>query len=218
MLLTNPLHPTLNPSPYSWNLATHYLHHMLWLWKTKRSHQLHTTTQPDTRAKPSNKWSRKAPVISLETAVWCSALHTTNNMETGLGVAKLWVQPQYVRSVGCLIWIWRGFRRTALNQRWGKGLHWGAWVFWEEELDRSGIQWRTEMERFRWERMMRAMKGQWERHNKRRCYTGAPRNYTQRPKRRNKRIPKRRLKTGAMSWNNFFFFYRIHRASYTKKE
>ena len=29
------------------------------------------------------------PLINLETAVWCSALHTTNNMETGLGVAKL---------------------------------------------------------------------------------------------------------------------------------
>ena len=28
-------------------------------------------------------------LISLETAVWYSALHTTNNMETGLGVAKL---------------------------------------------------------------------------------------------------------------------------------
>ena len=33
--------------------------------------------------------SPEIAVISLETAVWCSALHTTNNMETGLGVAKL---------------------------------------------------------------------------------------------------------------------------------
>ena len=145
-------------------------------------------------------------VISLETAVWCSALHTTNNMETGLGVAKLWVQPRYERSVGCLIQIRRGFGRTALNQRWGKGLHWGVQVFWEGESDRSEIQWRTEMERFRWERLMWATKGQWERRNKRRCYTGAPWNYTQRPKHRNKRIPKCRLKTGGMSWNNLLFF------------
>ena len=84
-------------------------------------------------------------LISLETAVWCSALHTTNNMETGLGVAKLWVQPRYERSVGCLIWIRRGFGRTALNQRWGKCLHWGAQVFerksWIEAKYNEGRRW-----------------------------------------------------------------------------
>ena len=90
-------------------------------------------------------------VISLETAVWCSALHTTNDMETGLGVAKLWVQTQYVRSVGCLIRIRRGFRRTALNQRWGKGLRWGAQVFerksWMEVKYNEGQRWRDLDER-----------------------------------------------------------------------
>ena len=84
-------------------------------------------------------------MISLETAVWCSALHTTNNMETRLGVAKLWVQPRYERSVGCLIRIRRGFGRTALNRRWGKGLHWGAQVFerksWIEAKYNEGRRW-----------------------------------------------------------------------------
>ena len=85
-------------------------------------------------------------VISLETAVWCSALHTTNNMEIGLSATELWVQPQYVCSIGCLIRIRRGFGRTALNQRWGKGLHWGAQVFerrsWIGVKYNEGWRWR----------------------------------------------------------------------------
>ena len=67
-------------------------------------------------------------VISLETTVWCSAQHTTKNIRTGLGVAKLWVQPQYVCSVECLIQIQRGFGRTAVNWWWEQGLHWGVQV------------------------------------------------------------------------------------------
>ena len=127
-------------------------------------------------------------------------------METGLGVAKLWVQPRYVHSVGCLIRIRRGFGRTVLNQRVGKRLALRSTGLWEEELDRSEIQQRMEVKRFRWERMMWTMEGQWECRNKRRRYTGAPQNYTQRLKHHNKRIPKCRLKTGAMSWNNLLFF------------
>ena len=155
-------------------------------------------------------WTTKWPplldtLISLETAVWCSALHTTNNMETGLGVAKLWVQP-ICALCRMLDTNSEGIREDCTKSKVGRRLALRSAGLWEEELDRSKIQWRTEMERFRWERMMWAMKGQWELHNKRRCYTGAPWNYTQRPKRRNKRISKRRLKTGAMSRNNLLFF------------
>ena len=42
------------------------------------------------RYKEERCWKRmKVTLISLETAVWCSALHTTKNMKTGLGVTKL---------------------------------------------------------------------------------------------------------------------------------
>ena len=89
---------------------------------------------------------RDRVLISLETTVWCSALHTTNNMETGLGVTELWVKPRYMRSVGCLIRIWRGFGRTALIQRWGKSLHRGAQVFerrsWIRAKYNEGWRWR----------------------------------------------------------------------------
>ena len=99
-----------------------------------------------------------------------------------------------------------GIQENCAESKVGKRLALRSAGPWEEELDRSGIQWRMEMERFIWERMMWTMERQRECCNKWRRYTGTPWIYTQRPKCHNKRMPKRRLKAGAMSRNYLFLF------------